>query len=160
MSEEDKIILIPYANLVPVIEICTRLNTCVIPMTNPFQKPQQAFTLVGFSGAHHSRWGGTVTTMCNHPQMGVYGKYSLTPFYGQLDHFGVLWPFSNMTSHWSLMASGHILQPLALFPILHLTNPQANGFFLDLQGASGLPGASGPSTHHQGLWPNPFEYGV
>ncbi|MBW0528464.1 hypothetical protein O181_068179 [Austropuccinia psidii MF-1] len=68
--------------------------------------------------------------MDNWPCHQFYGLWAISPFF---------WPF---------------------WPILHLTNPQANTLVLGLGGPFGLPGASGPSSHHQGLWPNPFDYGV
>ncbi|MBW0520422.1 hypothetical protein O181_060137 [Austropuccinia psidii MF-1] len=81
-------------------------------------------------------------------------------FYGQLDHFGSLWPLGHITFHWPLMASGHILQPLAL-----LANPpphQPPGQYLVFGPGrpSCLPRAYGPASNQRGLWPNHFDYGV
>ncbi|MBW0479590.1 hypothetical protein O181_019305 [Austropuccinia psidii MF-1] len=158
MSEEYQITLMSYANLVPVIKL-PRLNNSVIPTSNPSQQLQKAFTFVWCSGAHHSRWGVLSQPHVITLPMSVYGKYSLTPFYGQLDHFSVLWPFGNITFHWPLMSSDHILQPLGLFSNSPPHQPPVQYLFFGPGGPSGLPGASGPSSHHQGLWPNPFDYG-
>ncbi|MBW0586253.1 hypothetical protein O181_125968 [Austropuccinia psidii MF-1] len=52
------------------------------------------------------------------------------------------------------MASGHILQPLALLANFPTHQSPGQG------GPFGLPEASGPSSHNQGFWLNPFDYGV
>ncbi|MBW0482492.1 hypothetical protein O181_022207 [Austropuccinia psidii MF-1] len=93
----------------------------------------------------------TVTTRCNHPPMGVCSNNSLTSFYHQLVHTGGLGPLGHTSFYWPIMASGHILLSLAF-----LTNPpphQPPGQFLCFGpgGSSGLPGAFGPSSNHQGL---------
>ncbi|MBW0512907.1 hypothetical protein O181_052622 [Austropuccinia psidii MF-1] len=101
MSKGDQIILMSYANLVPVMKLLSRLKPSEIPTSNPYQQPQQAFTLFWCSGAHHSRWWLLSQPCVITPPMGVYGKYSQPhfmgnwpchQFYGQLDHLGPLWP--------------------------------------------------------------------
>ncbi|MBW0583112.1 hypothetical protein O181_122827 [Austropuccinia psidii MF-1] len=67
MSKEDQINLVPYANLFTCLKVFSRFITSGIPMPNPSQQPQQAFTLSWCSGAHHSRFGGTVTSTQNDP---------------------------------------------------------------------------------------------
>ncbi|MBW0516247.1 hypothetical protein O181_055962 [Austropuccinia psidii MF-1] len=143
-----------YANLVPVIKFLSRFNNSGIPKPNPSQQLQQAFNLVWWSGAHHSRWGVlSQPYVIPPPPIGVCGKYSLTSFYGQLDHFGALWPLGNITSHWPLMASGHVLNSLAFLANSPPHQPPGQYLFLVL----GVP--SGPSSQHLGLWPNTFDYG-
>ncbi|MBW0475174.1 hypothetical protein O181_014889 [Austropuccinia psidii MF-1] len=76
----------------------------------------------------------------------AFGPYSLSlATHGPKHH---LWPQAISYNHW----------PFWL--ILHLTINQANTFVLGLGGPSGLSRASVPSSHHQGLWLNPVDYGV
>ncbi|MBW0509387.1 hypothetical protein O181_049102 [Austropuccinia psidii MF-1] len=119
-------------------------------MSNPSQHTQQAFILALCSAAHHSTWGGTVTAMCNHPEMGVCGNYSLTSFYGQLAMSSFLWLIG---PYWCFLAFGPHHLSLALFgqsSTLPTPNPiplfWAWGIHLDFQG----PLAP---------WAHPFYYG-
>ncbi|MBW0490116.1 hypothetical protein O181_029831 [Austropuccinia psidii MF-1] len=144
MSEEDQSILTSYSNLVPVIKFLSTFNTSGIPTSNP---SKQAFTLVWYSGAHHLRWGVLSQPHVITPS-GFHGKYSLTPCYGQLDHFGLLWPL------------GQILKPLALLANSPPHQPPGQDLCFGPGGPSGLQEAGGPSIHHHGLWPNPFDYVV
>ncbi|MBW0576447.1 hypothetical protein O181_116162 [Austropuccinia psidii MF-1] len=69
-------------------------------------------------------------------------------FYGQLDPFGLLWPFGHTTFPWRFMASGHILPSLAFLANSHIPNPQASIFFLGLGVSFVLLGGSGPPSHN------------
>ncbi|MBW0560751.1 hypothetical protein O181_100466 [Austropuccinia psidii MF-1] len=112
MSEEDQIILTSYANLTPVIKLLSIFNTSVIPTSNPSKQPQQAFTLVWCSGAHHSRRGVLSQSRVITPPMGLCGKYSLTLLYCQLVMASVLWPIG---SFWCFMAFGPYHLSLATY---------------------------------------------
>ncbi|MBW0561968.1 hypothetical protein O181_101683 [Austropuccinia psidii MF-1] len=71
--------------------------------------------------------------MANWSILVFYGFWATPPF------TGLLWPQAISCSHWPL------------WPIVHLTKPQANSFVLGLRV---------PSCHHQGPWSHPFDYGV
>ncbi|MBW0520452.1 hypothetical protein O181_060167 [Austropuccinia psidii MF-1] len=101
--------------------------------------------------------------------MGVYGKYILNPFHGQFPISSVLWQIGPF---WYFMDFGpyHLLlatyglrpYPATIGPLGQFYTSSHPGKCLRLGpwGQSGLPGASGASIHHQGLWPKPFHYGV
>ncbi|MBW0494416.1 hypothetical protein O181_034131 [Austropuccinia psidii MF-1] len=120
----------------------TRCNTSGIPASIPSQQPQQAFTLVWCSGAHHLRWW----VLSHTPPMGVCGKYSLTSFYGQLDHLSVLWPLGQATFYWPHPATNEPFGQLSTSP-----TPMPIPLFWAWV-PSGLPGASGPLDPPLLLW--------
>ncbi|MBW0549794.1 hypothetical protein O181_089509 [Austropuccinia psidii MF-1] len=78
--------------------------------------------------------------------------------------FYALWAISTSSGHsWpkiSFMASGHILQSLASFANSPPHQPPGKCPYFGNGDSVFLPGASGPSSSHQGLWPTPFDLGV
>ncbi|MBW0561712.1 hypothetical protein O181_101427 [Austropuccinia psidii MF-1] len=144
-------------------------------MSDPSQQPQKGFYLGSFLRSSSFKLGLLSQPCVITPPMGVCGNHSLTSFYGQLAMSSFSWP---IVPYWCFMAVRLHLLSLANYspkphlwpqaiscshwpflPILHLSNPQANSFVLGLGGPSGLPGAFTPSSHHQGLWAHPFDYG-
>ncbi|MBW0482719.1 hypothetical protein O181_022434 [Austropuccinia psidii MF-1] len=63
---------------------------------------------------------------------------------------------SHLNPHGMEWPPGHILHHWPPWPILNPTNPQANTSILGLGWTLSLPGASGPSSHMEGLWTTPF----
>ncbi|MBW0511246.1 hypothetical protein O181_050961 [Austropuccinia psidii MF-1] len=138
------------------INFFSRFNTSGFPSSNPSQQPQQASTLVLLSGAHHSRWGVLSQPCVITPPMGVYGKSSLTPVYGQFAIPSLLWPISPF---WCLMAFGsypislatHVVRPYpAVISLLDQFSTSPTPRPISLFWAWGsfcLPGASDPSSH-------------
>ncbi|MBW0481937.1 hypothetical protein O181_021652 [Austropuccinia psidii MF-1] len=84
-------------------------------------------------------------------------NWSCHHFYGKLVHIGVVWPLGHTTS------TGHFwLKPYpASFCLLANFSPHqppSQLLCFGPGGPFGLPGASGPSSHHQRPWSHPFHY--
>ncbi|MBW0565263.1 hypothetical protein O181_104978 [Austropuccinia psidii MF-1] len=167
MSREDQVNLNSYANtFISSNFFFSRFKYLWNPMANPSQKPQMASTLSWCSGAHHSRYGGTVTTMKNDPPPLVLRQFQPATKLGPIGHTiysRPIWPllvlygiFGHITIPWPFLGSSHILQSLASLANSLTLNPQACIFVLVLGVSLYLLGGSGSPSHHQWVWTNPF----
>ncbi|MBW0523142.1 hypothetical protein O181_062857 [Austropuccinia psidii MF-1] len=96
-----------------------------MPTSKPSQQSQKASTLSWFSGAPHSREGGTFTTTKNEPPVLVLRQFQPKTKLGPIGHTTLLWPIwprlvlyrllaiplfpGDLWLQPSFMASGHIL---------------------------------------------------
>ncbi|MBW0560721.1 hypothetical protein O181_100436 [Austropuccinia psidii MF-1] len=107
-----------------------------------------------------------VTTTNNHPLNGccsnsiltqVRAKWSYHIIYGQLAPSSALWP----PGHLTCSLAKYVPRPYPAFISLigqFFTSPAPRplSLFLVVGGHFSLPGAYGPSSHHQGPWRNPL----